>query len=80
MNYVRERIKEGNITVIHVQEKVSESASGIELTGQLSTEYLRALQLREKSCKELNDAPNRVLKKIAKYIAIEHVGKFQRMK
>lgn len=64
-DYISKRLQEGLITptVLRVQEKVSKSADRMVLAGQLSTEYLRAMQSREKARKDRNQAPNKVVQK-----------------
>jgi hypothetical protein len=54
---VTNRLKEGKITptVLRVQDKVVKASDQMVTAGQLSTEYLRATQAREKTQKERND-------------------------
>jgi len=55
--YVTERLKEGKITptVLRVQDKVVKASDRMVSAGQLSTEFLRATQAREKARTERND-------------------------
>ena len=64
-DYVIERLKGGVITptVIRVQEKVAKASDIMVLAGQLSTEYLRATQAREKARKKRNNISNKVIQK-----------------
>ena len=63
--YVTERLKAGDITptVIRVQEKVIKAGDRMVIAGQLSTEYLRATQQREKARKERNNDNNKIVQK-----------------
>ena len=51
------RLKEGKITptVLRVQDKVVKASDRMVTAGQLSTEYLRVTQAREKARKERNN-------------------------
>ena len=77
--YVTERLKAGDITptAIRVQEKVVKAGDRMVIAGQLSTEYLRATQQREKARKERNNDNNKIVQKYGEiygYQARRHVA------
>jgi hypothetical protein len=63
--YVMERLQSGDITptVLRVQDKVARASDRMVLAGQLSIEYLRAIQAHEQARKERNQGSNKVVQK-----------------
>lgn len=63
--YVTERIIAGKITptVRRVQEKVVKATDIMVIAGQLSTEYLKAMRVKEQARASRNDSQGKIIQK-----------------